>query len=158
MMLALMSQLQLQGSTSLSLPKGLLWGGAGFLIFFAAPGLGLPPEIPGIEAAAIEHRQSWWLLCVVATAAGLAVVAFAPGAGKWLAVPLLLLPFLVGAPHAEGPLFSQADEQVVLALTRLHQQFIVASALSNLAFWLVLGALCAWVVRRRITPGIATHA
>ena len=26
---------------------GLLWGAAGYVIFFLAPGLGLPPEIPG---------------------------------------------------------------------------------------------------------------
>ena len=35
---------------------GLLWGLAGFVIFNLAPALGLPPELPGSEAAALEGR------------------------------------------------------------------------------------------------------
>src|SRR5690606_13520651 len=31
--------------------QGLLFGLAGFAVFFGAPGLGLPPELPGTEAA-----------------------------------------------------------------------------------------------------------
>ena len=56
-LLALMSQTQLQGWTSSSLGKGVLWGLAGFIAFFAASGMGLPPESPGIEAAPLASRQ-----------------------------------------------------------------------------------------------------
>ena len=30
--------------------KGLLWGLAGYLTFFVAPSLGLPPEVPGTDS------------------------------------------------------------------------------------------------------------
>jgi hypothetical protein len=34
-----------------------------------APAIGLPPELPGIEAAALQSRQLWWVATAVATAA-----------------------------------------------------------------------------------------
>ena len=37
--------------------SGLLWGLAGYTIFFVAPSLGLPPEVPGTEAADLKDRQ-----------------------------------------------------------------------------------------------------
>jgi cobalt transporter subunit CbtA len=36
---------------------GLFWGLAGFVTFTLAPGLGLPPELPGTEAAPLLQRQ-----------------------------------------------------------------------------------------------------
>ena len=150
MLLAIMSQLQLQGLTQLSLSRGLLWGLAGFGVFFLMPALGLPPEIPGVEAAAIENRQTWWLLAVVAGIAGLVLLAFAPAKYKLIGPLLLALPFIVGAPHIGGPEFSHSDPQAVTALTALHQQFIVASGLSNLLFWLALGPASVWCLQRWI--------
>jgi cobalt transporter subunit CbtA len=41
--------------------RGLLWGLAGFATFTIAPGLGLPPQLPGGEAAPLFERQLWWL-------------------------------------------------------------------------------------------------
>src|SRR5712671_5672692 len=41
--------------------EGLFWGLAGFATFTLAPGLGLPPELPGTEAAPLFERQLWWL-------------------------------------------------------------------------------------------------
>jgi cobalt transporter subunit CbtA len=38
---------------------GLFWGLAGFAAFALAPGLGLPPELPGSEAAPLLERQLW---------------------------------------------------------------------------------------------------
>ena len=40
---------------------GLGWGLAGFLVFFAAPSLGLPPELPGTDSADLHNRQGWLL-------------------------------------------------------------------------------------------------
>src|SRR5438477_6809099 len=41
--------------------EGLLWGLGGFLVFTAAPGLGLPPELPGVPTAPLVARQIWWI-------------------------------------------------------------------------------------------------
>jgi len=72
------------------------WGLAGYLTFFVAPALGLPPEIPSMEAAAIGGRQSWWVLAVVGTAAGIASLLFLTGFAKLLAIVFLAAPWLVG--------------------------------------------------------------
>ena len=153
-LLALMSQLQLQGLTRVSLPKGIVWGAAGFLVFFVAPGIGLPPEIPGVEAAPIQHRQYWWLFAVIATGLGLLVLGFAPVKWKLLGLPLIILPYLLGAPHSEGPTFAHPDSEVLATLTHLHQQFIFASGVSNLLFWIVLGVASSWALNAWVLKGI----
>ena len=88
-----------QAATKLDWRYGLLWGLAGYAVFFVAPALGLPPEIPGAEAAPLESRQIWWVLTVVATAAGLAGAAFGKSPWRWAALALLVVPHLLGAPH-----------------------------------------------------------
>jgi cobalt transporter subunit CbtA len=82
---------------------GLLWGLAGFAAVQLAPAVGLPPELPGMEGATLAARQSWWVLCVGATALGLATLAFGRGL-PWLALgaALILLPHLLGAPQPPG--------------------------------------------------------
>lgn len=157
-LLALMSQLQIKGVTTLTVAKGLAWGTAGFIAFFAAPGIGLPPEIPGVQAAALEHRQWWWLFTVAASGAGLYVLAFAPNRMKLLGAGLIAMPYIVGAPHIAGPEFVHPDANAVATLTGLHHQFIIASSLANLVFWLALGALSAWVLNRRVLKDIASNA
>ena len=47
---------------SVSWHQGLMWGLAGFAVFTIAPGLGLPPELPGVPAAPLLSRQIWWVL------------------------------------------------------------------------------------------------
>ena len=54
--------------------RGILWGLCGFAAFFLSPAFGLPPELPGSEAAALEGRQGWWILAVVLTALGLGLI------------------------------------------------------------------------------------
>jgi cobalt transporter subunit CbtA len=147
-LLALMSQLQLSGITQLSVPKGILWGVAGFVAVFVAPAIGLPPEIPGIEAAAIEQRQLWWTLAVIAVAVGLLILSFAPLKYKVLGLISLVIPYIVTIPHHQGPAFAHPDPSVVEALTRLHEQFLINSAISNLVFWLALGVIAAWALNR----------
>ena len=133
-----------------SLTKGLMFGLAGYAAFFALPAMGLPPEIPGIEAAPLDNRQAWWLCCVVASGLGIYLIAFTKVIFKMLGVVLIALPFVVGAPHPEGPEFGHSEERVVAILVDLHQQFIVASGVANLVFWLALGALCAWGLQRAV--------
>ena len=162
-LLALMNLLALrnQGLTPQSngLTQGVLWGLGGFAAVFLAPAIGLPPEIPGIEAPPIESRQTWWFLTVACVAFGIGLVAFAGGVKKLLGLVLVSIPFIVGAPAHEGPMFTHPDPAVVAALTNLHQSFIVASGVVNLVFWIALGIVTAMGFKRWLCPNqdIKTH-
>ena len=113
---------------------GLLWGGAGYLVFFVAPSVGLPPELPGTESAPLLERQQWWLLTVMATAVGLSLSVFVrKRAFKIIGIVLLLIPHLLGAP--------QPAVHGSAAPIELVQGFIYATAIANAVFWLALGAL-----------------
>src|SRR4030095_15960025 len=73
--------------------EGLLWGLGGFVVFTAAPGLGLPPELPGMPVPKWAARQTWWIATATATAVGLYLLAFRSAA--WAAVlglGLIVLP------------------------------------------------------------------
>lgn len=127
--------------------RGLVWGLAGFAVFTLAPGLGLPPELPGMPAADLLARQAWWLATVCATAAGLALIAF----GGKLLFALIGVVLLVG-PHVLGAPQPVSHETAVPA--DLHHDFVVAATLTNLVFWLVLGA-AAGLIRARFADGLA---
>ena len=82
--------------------NGLLWGLAGYTVFFVAPSLGLPPEVPGTETANLKDRQLWWLMTVVDTAAGLWLLVFSKTKlNKLLGLVLLVSPHWIGAPQPE---------------------------------------------------------
>lgn len=119
--------------------KGTAWGIAAYLSFFVAPSLGLPPEIPGMEAADLNSRQNWWFLSVVLTAAGLAVLAFSPRYYKGAGGILIILPHLIAAPVAEIHGFSHPDPVVVAKLTELWQQFILHTSIANALLWIIIG-------------------
>jgi len=156
-LLALMSQLQGQGLTRVNVLKGCIWGVAGFLAFFVAPGVGLPPEIPGVEAAVIGSRQLWWAAAVSGAGAGLLLLFFAPTKFKALGVLAILVPYLMPIPHHDGAVFAHPDTYAVERLTELHQQFILASGITNLIFWLALGAISAWALNRFIYRASRRH-
>ena len=120
--------------------EGLFWGLAGFATFTLAPGLGLPPELPGSEAAPLVGRQLWWLATTIATGGALALIAFTRRPG-WaiLAAILIVAPHLYGAPQPAG--HAAAPE----ALTH---RFVVAVTLVSLLFWLALGAATGYFYRR----------
>ena len=149
-LLSLMSQIQMQSFTRLSSAKGLLWGVGGFMAFFVAPSIGMPPEIPGMIAAPIEHRQLWWMLAVLGVGLGLLLLAFAPIRWKSLGIVAIVLPYLVGVPHLHGGAFDHPDPLVVQELMTLQQDFILYSGFSNLLLWLALGSLCGWLLNRRV--------
>ncbi|MFI4988919.1 MAG: CbtA family protein [Alphaproteobacteria bacterium] len=120
---------------------GLFWGLAGFATFTLAPGLGLPPEVPGTEAAPLLHRQIWWVATATATAGGLALLFLTQRARFALAgIALLVLPHLVGAP--------QPAEYRSLAPELLAHQFVVAAVVTSLLFWLALGSLTGFFYKR----------
>jgi len=121
--------------------KGLYWGLAGFASFALAPGLGLPPELPGTESAPLLDRQIWWVATALATGAGLALV-FLMRRAAWTVVGVLLiaLPHIYGAP--------QPMEYKSLAPESLEQQFVVAALVTSLLFWVALGSLSGFFYRR----------
>jgi cobalt transporter subunit CbtA len=121
---------------------GVAWGFAGFAVFTLAPGLGLPPELPGMPAADLDARQIWWLATVVATAAGLALIAFrGTVVVSLIGLALIVAPHLIGAPQ---PASHESPVPV-----ELHRQFVIAATLTSLVFWVLLGVL-AGMFRQRL--------
>lgn len=121
--------------------QGILWGLGGYAAFFALPALGLAPELPGAEAAALESRQAWWLVTATLSVIGVALIGLTRG-WRWkaAAVVLIAVPHLIGAPHPEiGHSLAPAE---------LVRMFIVATAIANAVFWVVLGAGCAIAFRK----------
>ena len=130
--------------------QGLLWGLAGFATFTIAPSLGLPPQLPGSEAAPLFDRQLWWLGTAVATGCALALIAFTTRA-RWtmLAALLMVLPHLYGAP--------QPSEEIAAVPAALSHHFIVVATVVNFVFWLILGASTGYF-HERLQPQIARAA
>jgi cobalt transporter subunit CbtA len=111
---------------------GLFWGLAGFVVFTLAPDLGLPPEVPGTEAAPLLERQLWWVATAALTAAGLGLIVFGRQA-LWaiLGIVLIVLPHAWGAP--------QPAEYQSVAPESLAHRFVVAATVTSLLFWAALG-------------------
>ncbi|QPC86643.1 cobalt transporter [Mesorhizobium sp. NBSH29] len=127
----------------LSWRQGLFWGFAGFAVFTLAPGLGLPPELPGMPAADVSIRQAWWIGTVLATAGGLALLAFRNSLPfALLGVALIVAPHIIGAP--------QPVSHGTAVPAELLRRFVVAATLTNLMFWMVLGAVVG-LLRSRFT-------
>ncbi|WP_375462252.1 CbtA family protein [uncultured Enterovirga sp.] len=121
--------------------EGFLWGLAGFLVFVLAPGIGLPPELPGIPAAPLWPRQIWWVGTALCTGAGLWLILFKRHpAAAILGVALLVAPHLVGAPQIDI-----TGNPVPAALSH---RFVVAVFLTTLLSWSLLGALTGYFGRR----------
>ena len=114
--------------------EGLLWGLGGFVAFVIAPGLGLPPELPGTPAPPLLPRQLWWTAAVVATAVGLCLIAFRRSVAVAAAAVLI-----IAAPHVIGaPRLDHFDTTIPEFLSR---QFATAVALTALPGWALLGGL-----------------
>lgn len=121
--------------------SGMLWGAAAYAVFFIAPSLGLPPELPGTLAAPVSARQTWWICTAFSTA--VAIGALAWSRNVWFkvgAVALLLVPHLVGAP--QPPMHSMAAPESLVG------SFIIATALANAVFWLALGGLTGYFYKK----------
>lgn len=126
---------------------GLGWGLAGFVVFSLAPGFALPPVLPGVPEAPLAARQLWWLVTVSCTAAGLSLLAFGSGWQRALALILLPIPHLVGAPQPSAP--------IPAALADLSHRFAVVTLAINLSAWLALGAVCGWGWQRLAGRGLS---
>lgn len=112
--------------------QGILWGIAGFVAFQLAPGIGLPPELPGTFAEALHLRQQWWFGTVAATIGGLALLGYGRNiATVGLAVILLAAPHIIGAPRL--------DEFWGMAPPELGAEFATRVLAVGLAVWAFLG-------------------
>jgi cobalt transporter subunit CbtA len=135
---------------SVSWHQGLMWGLAGFAVFTIAPGLGLPPELPGVPAAPLLSRQIWWVIAALGTAAGLGLIFFRRSAPAAVAgLVLVMLPHLIGAPELE-----HVETNVP---TSLSHQFVVAVTLTSLVFWSMLGGLTSTIFAWFDRESLAQH-
>jgi cobalt transporter subunit CbtA len=120
---------------------GLIWGLCGFAAFFAAPSLGLPPELPGMAGGDLQDRQVWWLATVVLTAGGLAALFLVTNKlVKAFGVMAIILPHLFGAPAV--------DHHGGTVPATLAAEFVVTTMVTSGLFWLLLGGLTGWLYNR----------
>ena len=127
---------QVSGST------GVMWGVAGFAALSLAPGLGLPPELPGSEAAELVSRQLWWLGTATASVIGIALLVFSNGQWLWRLGGILLLI----APHAIGA--PQPDHFGSPVPAELGGHFAAASLATAFVMWTLLGWFSATLYQR----------
>jgi cobalt transporter subunit CbtA len=128
---------------SINAARGVLWGLAAFVCFVLAPGLGLPPQPPGVALADLRDRQIWWFATVVATALGLWLLLAArpTSLNRMAGVLCLALPHLIGAPAITG-----GEQKIPPQLIR---QFTVTSMVTTALFWILLGTLGGFLESRR---------
>ena len=141
-----------------STPWGLAaWvAAAGWLCLHFWPALGMPADIPGVEVAPLRDRQVWWLLAVSGAAAACAVAGFARTAWRWpVVVALLALPFAVGAPQVQGDPLAGFGPQAHADMERLGTQFVWATTLVSISFWVSMGAIGGWAFQRWLRPAVS---
>jgi cobalt transporter subunit CbtA len=121
----------------------LLWGMGGFIATGFGPALELPPELPGTLATeaprALMLRQAWWVATVAATAGGVWLLATARA--RAVAVALILLPHLAGAP--------QSEESAALFPPGIASRFTAASLIVHAVLWALVGALSGYFWQRQ---------
>ncbi|APW42695.1 CbtA family protein [Rhodoferax saidenbachensis] len=128
---------------------------AGWLSFHFWPSLGLHAEVPGMEAAPLHARQVWWVLAVGSAVSACAVAGFARGSWRWLvAVALLAVPFVVGAPQLQGDALAGFGPEAHAALEKLGTQFIWATTWVSLSFWVSLGLVGGLAFQRWVRPAL----
>ncbi|CAO4166028.1 CbtA family protein [Methylorubrum extorquens] len=117
---------------------GLVVGIAGFLAVVLAPAIGLPPELPGMGAAPLVLRQSWWLMTVVATGLGLYLIAVRRVPLTILGgLVLIVAPHLAGAPQSIDTVSSQVPPATAA-------QFAARALAIGFVFWAVIGLAYGW--------------
>lgn len=114
--------------------RGVHWGLGAFAALTLWPNFGLPPYLPGQAMASHIDRQIWWSITALMAVAGLILLMFSrkvlPVLGGLL---LLVVPQFYGAPQPAS--YNSAIPE------SLAHQFLVASTMTNLLFWISVGAL-----------------
>jgi len=121
--------------------QGVIWGLAGFAVFALAPAVGMPPELPGMQAAELFERQAWYFGTIAGTGAGLALIVFSI---FWplraLGAILILVPHIIGAPHPAELSGNTPPE--------LAAMFVIASLATTAVLWIVLGGISGYLQAR----------
>jgi cobalt transporter subunit CbtA len=127
--------------TQITPRSAALWGVAGFFVTGLAPGLGLPPELPGSAEADLVSRQVWWIATAAATAAGLWLI-FKPSGPSRLAagIALIAATHLIGAPFP--------SEYSSTAPAELAGRFTSASLAVHAVLWVLVGATSGYFWQR----------
>ena len=114
--------------------KGAVWGLMAFLAVQLAPSAGLAPELPGTIAADLGARQTWWIGCVAASIAGIALLAFGRGVPAIAGgLALLAAPHIIGAPGVET--------YYGIAAPELASHFAARSLAVAALTWVALGSI-----------------
>ncbi|MBE7245002.1 MAG: CbtA family protein [Actinomycetospora chiangmaiensis] len=118
-------------------PVCLAFAVAGFASVALAPGLGLPPELPGSAAAPLAARQVWWVMTAAATGMGLYLIAVRRSLIAILGgLVLIIAPQVVGAPQ---PPAEASELPAALAA-----QFATRSLAISFVFWVMIGLGLGW--------------
>jgi cobalt transporter subunit CbtA len=121
--------------------NGLLWGLGGFVAFQLAPSAGLPPELPGMPAAELATRQVWWWGTAIATGAAVLTIAkFRNWTAIGIAIVLIALPHIIGAPVA--------PEVPSAVPAHLAAAFAANTLAIGAVFWLTAGPLLGYFNER----------
>lgn len=122
--------------------NGVIWGLGGFVALQLAPAFGLAPELPGMPAADLVARQTWWWGTAIAT--GLAILGIAKFR-NWRAIALgavlIIAPHVIGAPQL-------AAESPSAVPAHLATEFAANSLATGAVFWLIAGPLLGWLNER----------
>lgn len=138
-----------------ALPLADLVAAAGWLSFHLWPSLGLPAQVPGMEAAPLAARQLWWVLSVGSAVSACAVAGFARTPWRWpVAAALLALPFVVGAPRLQGDALAGFGPDAHAALEQLGAQFFWATTWVSLSFWGCMALVGGLAYKRWLRPAI----
>jgi cobalt transporter subunit CbtA len=134
----------LQSGRSFTASDGVLWGAAGFAAFSLAPAFGLPPELPGMAGGELIERQIWWIATGCCTAGGIALLLCLTKPWRSAGIVLIVLPHMIGAPHADG--YGAIPGEMAAT-------FAAASLGASAVFWVVLGWVSGWAQQRLIQTG-----
>jgi len=130
----------------ISFKHGVVWGVAGFSVFTLAPGIGMPPELPGMQAAGLFERKAWYFGTIFATGTGLAMIVFIGRKGFWaLGTIFIIVPHVIGAPHPAEMGGNTPPE--------LAAMFVTASLLTTAVLWVVLGGVSGYLHQRFADTG-----
>lgn len=128
--------------------RGVHWGLGAFAVLTLWPNIGLPPYLPGQAMAPHLDRQIWWSVTAIMAVAGVVLLLFSRKVLPVIAgLVLLILPQLYGAPLPAS--YNSAIPE------SLAHQFLVASVMTNLLFWLSVGSMTGLLYGRFV---LATEA
>ena len=130
---------------------------AGWLSLHLWPSLGLPAEVPGMEAGALGARQAWWALAASCAALACATLAFSRLRWRWAAAAALLaVPFVVGAPQLGGDPLAGFSGAAHARMQQLARDFAWATTWVSLSFWITMAVAAALVFERWFRPALAS--